>query len=256
MKHRTIISILAISIITAVVFVVRPVDRHRPTVVGIPAYSYPSTTTMWNQLALVEGEAIVVLNPANGPGAGVDPVYTEAVGALRAPGTPDETDIYGYVDTDYGRRSADEVLADVIRYVQWYRPEGIFLDQTPSQVETVAYLVDISAQIRQQGLKVAMNPGQPDFDVRLMDAADYIVNFEGPADAYEATRFPSWARERSSKFWHLVYRVPDAESMQQVLSSAAANGAKAVFVTDRDLPNPWDALPPYWHEEVDHVHTR
>ena len=255
MKRRTVFSILAISIIAAAVLVVRPANGHRPTVVGIPAYSYPATTPMWAQLTLVQGEAIVVLNPANGPGTSVDPVYTEALGALRAPGTGEETDVYGYVDTDYGRRSPDAVLADVVRYVEWYQPEGIFLDQTPSQVETVSYLTGISDQIRQRSLKVAMNPGQPDFDIRLVDAADYIVNFEGSADAYQATHFPSWARERSSKFWHLVYRVPDAESMQQVLRSAASNGARAVFVTDRDLPNPWDALPPYWHEEIDHVHA-
>lgn len=229
----------------------RPGDRL-PSVVGVPAYGYPAHTTMWNELALLGDRTIVVLNPASGPGTAVDPLYERVLAPLAS----GPQAIYGYVDTDYGRRPAIDVLADVDRYRAWYRPDGIFLDQVPSAVETVPYVTGLAAEMRVRGLQVALNPGQPEFDRRLVDAADYIVNFEGPADVYEATRFPEWAvaDERSPKFWHLVYEVPDARAMDAVLRRAGANGATAVFVTDRTMPNPWDALPPYWKDQIQRVH--
>jgi len=230
-------------------------DRGVPTVVGVPAYGYPSENAMWSQFASIEaGAVLVVLNPASGPGASVDTIYLDALDSVRAAETSIE--IYGYVDTDYGGRSVESVLADSAQYVEWYGTVGIFLDQTPSDPGSVAYLIDITEGLRQQGLQVAMNPGQPEFDLRLVDAVDFIVNFEGPVEQYEQTTFPGWVHEDRSKFWHLVYGVPDAPTMTAVLERAADNGANAVFVTDGLMPNPWSGLPPYWDDQVDHVLRR
>ncbi len=228
-------------------------DRGKPTVVGVPAYGYPSENAMWSQFASIEDDAVlVVLNPASGPGISVDTTYLDALDSVK--GT--EVEIYGYVDTDYGGRSTEAVLADAAQYVEWYETGGIFLDQTPADPGSVAYLMDIADGLRQQGLRVAMNPGQPQFDLRLVDAVDFIVNFEGPVEQYEQTTFPGWVHEDRSKFWHLVYDVPDATTMTALLDRAADNGANAVFVTDGIMPNPWSGLPPYWDDQVDHVFRR
>jgi hypothetical protein len=205
---------------------------------------------MWSELALVDaGPMLIVLNPASGPGTAVDPNYTAVLESLEGTGV----EVYGYVDTDYGRRPASAVLADADRYLEWYEPDGIFLDQTPSEPELLAYLAGIGDGLRQRGLRVAMNPGQPDFEPGLLDAADFIVNFEGPLQQYEQTSFPGWATENRSKMWHLVYDVPDASAMDAVLSRSAQTGANAIFVTDGVLPNPWDGLPPYWEVQISHV---
>ena len=205
---------------------------------------------MWSELALTSaGPILIILNPASGPGAAVDPNYTAALESLRST----SVDVYGYVDTDYGQRATSAVLADADKYVEWYQLRGIFLDQTPSDPESLLYLVGISDALRRRGLRVAMNPGQPQFELRLLEAADFIVNFEGPLAQYEQTSFPGWATSNRSKLWHLVYDVPDATAMSAVLSRSAANGANAIFVTDGVLPNPWTGLPPYWEDEIRHV---
>jgi hypothetical protein len=222
----------------------------RPTVVGVPAYGYPTQTRVWADISSVQGSTIVVLNPASGPGDSIDPVYVSALSAVEGP----TTQIFGYVDTDYGRRPLDAILAEADRYAQWYRPSGIFLDQTPSDGTLVPYLASIVTQLRSLGYQIAMNPGQPVLDRRMADLADYIVNFEGPMDQYIHTSFPRSALESPGKYWHLVYGVADAAGMESVLKRAGANGADVVFVTDRGMPNPWDGLPPYWDDEVGHVH--
>jgi hypothetical protein len=42
-----------------------------------------------------------------------------------------------------------------------------------------------------------------------------------------------------------VYGVPEDE-LASVVVLAHDRGASTVFVTDGDLPNPWDRLPPGW----------
>lgn len=228
-----------------------PERDRRPTMIGVPAYGYPTEAeTMWADLAALRGDTIVVLNPASGPGTAIDPIYVASLEPLRAAGTA----IYGYVDVDYGRRSAATVLSEAARYTRWYGPSGIFLDQVPSHPDQVDYLIGLADDLRAQGFRVALNPGQPEFDPILLAHADHIVNFEGSADQYAATRFPGWAANHPSAFWHLVYDVDGRDAMESALKRAARTGAATVFVTDRSMPNPWDGLPHYWEEQVDAVH--
>ena len=226
-------------------------ETHSPTIIGVPAYGYPPANRMWVGLAHRTERTVVVVNPASGPGTSVDPVYTRAIARVSRA----STEVYGYVDTNYGKRPTDEILADVDRYAQWYQPDGIFLDQTPTGASALAYLRTISTRLRARGLLVALNPGQPVMDPSLTEMADHVVNFEGSLDQYQRVRFPSWTKRIApNHFWHLVYGVEDAETMSAVVARAGEQGAGMVFVTDGTMPNPWTHLPTYWKNEADLVH--
>ena len=221
-----------------------------PAIIGVPAYGYPHAGSMWDGLAELDGGSIVIVNPDNGPGDSVDPTYERAMIPLRE----HRVTMYGYVDTAYGKRTVGEVIADAERFVEMYRTTGIFLDQIPGEADAVAYLGEISAALRRDHLQVAFNPGQPVIDRRLVPLADHIMNFEGDVDLYRRTEFPAWADEApAGLWWHLVYDVAGSDDLGAVLDRAAGLGAGVVFVTDGLMPNPWDHLPHYWHEELARV---
>ena len=220
---------------------------------AVPAYLYPAFGDMWRRFEQLPDDSIVILNPASGPGRSIDVNYTAALEPMRGR----RIEVYGYVDTDYGRRTIASLMADAASYTDWYQPSGIFLDQTPATADSLPYLTEVATRLRDDGLHVAFNPGQPDIDRRLVGLADIIVNFEGNLVQYRSARFPEWVlQEPAAKFWHLVYGVGDADTMTSVMRLAASNGAGATFVTDGVLPNPWDRLPTYWEQELELVRRR
>jgi hypothetical protein len=196
---------------------------------------------------------VVILDPDNGPGERPDPRYVASLSALAGTGVR----VFGYIDADYGRTPHARMAEEVRRYGEWYRPEGIFLDQTPGAAAASPNIVDAASVVRSEGLALAINPGQPDIDPADAELADHVVDFEGTLTAYESSRFGSWRqRHDAAKFWHLVYDVPDARSMRAVVSLATERHAGLVYVTDATMPNPWHRLPVYWDTELALVATR
>ena len=181
----TCILALASSVVTS-----RPLagtmTRADEVVALVPAYFYPTwwAGSPWDRLnaaaARIPIEAI--MNPASGPGTAVNPDYQVAVGQLHAAGGK----VIGYVPTGYGSRPADEILADVSDYVEWYGVDGIFLDEMGNQSGALDYAA-LYANIKGLaaragiGLHVVGNPGEPFADAEaFIAAADTLVLFEGP----------------------------------------------------------------------------
>lgn len=231
----------------------------------MPAYQYPSVGDLWSRVPAAAGQVrvSVILNPASGPGTVVDPTYTAVVSAARAAGAR----IYGYVDTDYARRPAAAVLADVQTFTQLYAIDGVFLDQMDNQGASLGYYQGLRTGIH--GIvggpllnKVIANPGTsvPESFVTGL-AADVFVTYENNAlsatEPYAANTPPAWVyaypRER---FCHIVYNVGDQAAMEQAVNLALARNVGMVFFTDGLLPNPYDHLPPYWDAEVAAVQGR
>ena len=212
---------------------------------GIPAYGYPGTG-VWENLIGLDAGALVIMDPADGPGRRIDARYRAAISTATREGLR----VLGYVTANYGRRSAAAMEDEVERYREWYRPSGIFLDQAPVSISSNAAIVAVVNRIRARGLSLAINPGQPDIDPEDAAIADHVVNFEGPQSTYRRTRFPNWVRDVSrAKFWHLIYEVADARTMRYVATMADRAHAGIAYITDGTMPNPWERLPPYWSEE-------
>ena len=222
-------------------------ERRAGQVLGIPAYGYPGTG-LWEQLVGLSTGAVLVLDPANGPGERLDPRYVSSVAAMKSHGAR----VFGYVDTDYGRRGADAMVDDIHRYGEWYQPEGIFFDQTPAAASANSAIVEASSRVRSADLAVAINPGQPDIDPADAELADHVVDFEGTLVTYRRTQFPPWRQQHDpAKFWHLVYDVSDAAAMRETVTLTRKRHAGLVYVTDATLPNPWGRLPIYWDTELE-----
>lgn len=211
----------------------------------VPAYFHPAVAAAdWRTLAGA-GRSVraVVLNAADGPGAVPE---RELSAAAAATGRP----LLGYVDTDYGTRPFDDVLADARRHRDWYPTVGVFLDRVPTGVDALPRYERLTTALRRLGPStVVFNHGawpHPGYAV----IADALVTFEGPYAAHARTVTPGWARSLPpERIWHLVYGTPE-RLLAAALDRAAEANAGTVFVTDRAGANPWSGLPPYFTAEA------
>ncbi|MGW7283821.1 spherulation-specific family 4 protein, partial [Streptomyces sp. NPDC054844] len=151
----------------------------------------------------------------------------------------------GYVDTDYGTRSAADVAEDARRHREWYAADGCFLDRVSSAAtELPAYRALVRGLRRQGSTTLVLNPGvhpAPGY-ARL---ADLVVTFEGSWSAYvSAFSRPDWTRRHPpERFCHLVYGVPEALAPLAVRTARERGAAVSGPVTG-EPPNPWARLTP------------
>jgi len=216
---------------------------------GIPVYADPDThPELWAGVARAPAGSVVIINPDSGAGQIRDARYAERVARAHAQGQV----VYGYVDTAYGGRRVELVVAEIERHRDWFGVDGIFFDQVPGAGFHLAHYRRLADLARTHGLDVAFNMGQANVDPRYAELADVLVVFEGPGAAHAAARFPDWMRDsaRRAQLWHLVFDVSDDDAMRAALARAAAGPCEVVFVTDGSGPNPWSRLPSYWEHEL------
>ena len=207
----------------------------------VPAYFHPAThPDEWTWLAERPAQIrMIVLNLANGPGAQPDAVVFPVLDRLRSAGVT----VAGYVDTNYGRRSAYDAVTDIGRHVDWYQVDGVFFDRAAVAAEDVGYYADLAARARDMGAhEVALNHGAHPIEA-YAEHADLLGTFEGPWSAYLELTVPRWVRSRpAGQFFHLLHSVP-AASFGDAIWLAARRNAGCAYVTDRGGVNPWDRLP-------------
>lgn len=207
----------------------------------VPAYFHPAVRPAhWQWLAEHAASVrLVILNVASGPGAGPQQPFLDVVGPLHRAGIG----VIGYVDTGYGRRDPQTVLAETGCYQDWYGVRGVCLDQVSADEEHLRYYARLADRIRVMGAEVVFfNHGVhpvPEY----AGHADLLGTFEGTWRAYRQLRPPPWTQLLPpSKFYHVVHSVPVAD-IPAAWHLAARRRAGAVYVTERGGANPYDSLP-------------
>ena len=111
--------LISVAALSAALLPVGEPDRGQS--MAVPAYFHPGP--YWTQMEQARPVLqLVVMNPANGPGAASDSQYVSAVRAAQATGIT----VVGYVHTSYAARSLSAVESDVNAYYRWYGVNGIF----------------------------------------------------------------------------------------------------------------------------------
>jgi hypothetical protein len=207
----------------------------------VPAYFHPATHPReWEWLARHPARIrLIILNLANGPGVQPDGACLPALDRVRATGIA----VCGYVDTDYGRRPADEALDDLRRHLDWYQVDGVFFDRAATGAGQLSHYAGLAGRARDAGARlVAFNHGAHPVEA-YADHADLLGTFEGSWSAYIELGVPRWVRSRpAGQFFHLLHTVP-AASMPDAWWLAGRRHAGCSYVTDRAGDNPWDGLP-------------
>jgi len=207
----------------------------------IPLYTYPGST--WTNVIAVENAnpgvpIVAIINPNSGPGGSMDPNYVSGILSLQAAGVV----VIGYVPTGYGSRSISEVESMVNDYKSWYPVTGIFFDEMSNVAGYEGYYSTLNAYANSLGLTYTVgNPG-----------ADTIPSYVGTVDTiviYENQGLPSLS---SLEGWHSDYGKGNfammaygVQSINQSYPSTASPHVGYIYITNAELPNPYDALPPY-----------
>lgn len=190
---------------------------------------------------------IMILDVA-GPGAGSSPdrKYQAAVKLAEAAGIT----IMGYSDTDYTRRPAAAVEADVRKYRAWYGVTSIFLDQVASGSGQLAYYRQLTAYIHSvnPGSAVMLNPGTYP-DQQYMSVGNIVLVFENTYASSADLQVPAWVyKYPAARFAYVIYATPGSQ-LVNAIGLAQKQHADYVYVTDGRGLQRYNSLPSYWSRE-------
>lgn len=212
---------------------------------AVPLYHYPGgDSTLWEHVLTPGAVDLVVVNVDSGPGARPDPVFTKALH-----GAPDN--VHGYVDTDYGRRSVNDIRADARRWREWYGVCSLFLDQVISGVDvgardrrdtgSLASLTGLIDALRRDGIRsIAGNPGTVPHP-RVLGLFDVTCVRETDMETHLATPIAPLPDVAPSRLWHLIYDCP-TDRVEEVVARSVELGAGLVGVSPDGLPHPWGSV--------------
>jgi hypothetical protein len=217
----------------------------------VPAYFYPVANGAWETLnrTALRVPLIAILNPNSGPGTSADNNYRQAISNLHSAGGR----VIAYIHTGYAARLLSDVKEDVDTYLAFYSVDGFFVDEMDNRnlVLSYAYYTDLYQYIKARNANylVVGNPGTTTREGYLA-GADMLVTFENNT-GYETYVPDRWTTNYpAGRFAHLPYAVSSAATMTNYVQLARARNVGFIFVTDDQLPNPWDRLPEYWEAEV------
>jgi hypothetical protein len=207
----------------------------------VPLYSYPSDAA-WTAIVKAKQahsavDVVAIVNPSSGPGAGVDGAFTSGIAKLVAAGIVP----IGYVSTSYTNRGETAVNADTDKWRTSYPAvQGIFFDEQSISAGDETFYVAVSAHAKTKGFTLTVgNPGTgvPD---SFLGSVDVMLSYES-AGTPKLTNLTRYAAHRDQ-----FGIIPYATAFDAAFVKAAAKSVRYVYLTDDDLPNPWDTLPSYF----------
>ena len=213
----------------------------------VPAYFYPGP--YWTRaIDSRPPPSIMILDiTSSGAGGRPDRNYQAAVRRAEAAGIT----VLGYASTDYARRPAASVRADIRHYKSWYDVSDIFLDEVSSDSGELSYYRGLAGYVhRRPGAIVMLNPGT--YPARgYMSVGNVVLVFEGSYASYVRLRVPGWAgRYPAARFAHAIYAVPAAR-VSAVIGLSRRRHAGYLYITGSAGANPYGTLPATWpHEDA------
>jgi hypothetical protein len=228
---------------------------------AVPMYQYPTIGTYWtdiNSAAASSHLPFELVDPANGPGTVVDPIYTSSI----ADNTTKNIRSIGYVDTSYQARSYQDAYNDIDQWYQMYPGvTGIFLDQIQEgSAADRCYIASLYNHVKNThpDALVVINPGTH-ISQAYEPYSDIFLNAENTYAAYSGgwtIQYPGWEDNAAytNRFWQIIHTTSSGQ-YANALSLTRANNAGFVFITDDTMPNPYDVTPSYWTTEKSDIAT-
>lgn len=213
----------------------------------VPAYFYASNKA-WADLAKVTQPTVIIANVSNGAGKVVDTQFVAVINAARTAGHR----VKGYVYTQYGGRSATQVLADMDAWSRLYGVNDYFIDEASALAKDLPYYRNLlqTALATITTRRFMLNPGAPpDRSYFDLVAGVEIVVYETVWSTYTtnpAFALPTWLDAVASQTWIMALNASAAE-MQAAAALARQRGFAGFFATDVSFVA---RLPTYWAQET------
>jgi len=214
----------------------------------IPLYTSPA----WGDWAAVAATkkahpsvpVLAVIDPANGPGTAALSDYMAGIAKLTAAGVK----VIGYVHTSYGKRAPSEIQVDIDRWHSLYTGvTGIFLDEMANTPGSEAMYKNATSYAKSHGFDYTIgNPGA-DGGASYLGSVDTMLIYESgglPSTSFLA----GWHTAHDRRNFGIIPYGITAVDPAFVRTAAATCGY--VFLSNDQLPNPWDTLPAYLDQLV------
>jgi hypothetical protein len=210
-----------------------------------PAYFYPPTG-LWDPL-IEQGTGLgyIVLNPNSGVDVKHEWRYDAPLAKARAAGHQ----IVGYIQTDYGTRSASEVIEEMELYREWYGVTSFFLDEADEDARSISLYKKMTDHVHAMGGIAILNFGYKP-DRGYINVGDILIVFEDSASVYKSYELPAWIDEYPARrFAEIIYGVTE-ENIDWVLKKTRESNVGYVWITDDHIStgSPYNTLPSYWKE--------
>jgi hypothetical protein len=177
-----------------------------------------------------------VVNPDDGVGRSQNGDYAQGIPALREAGVV----VLGYVDTSYAQREISQVEAEMDLFQSWYHVDGVFFDQAASQPGQEDYYSTLTRHALSHGMSLTVaNPGTraPSY----VGTAKLLVTYEHAGlPAFSSLSGLPGGRKNYAAIAYGVQAI-DASWLAE-----AERYLGYIYITDKGMPNPYDALPSYF----------
>ena len=210
----------------------------------VPMYKYPEKgNPFWETVIQSDLDMLVIVNPASGP-KDLSKNYQWAVGELRA----HQKDMIGYIATNYGEKSLEQMKAEVDKYYEIIPDiKGFFLDEFAHKSDKDVWKYkELHQYIKARNGLIVGNPGTSIRIPELYNYVDIAMTAEYPQDHYlsynwnKRTPFELDVNNKD-RIAHIIYDIKD---INMVLSNL--KNARWFYLTDDGGSNPYDTLPSFW----------
>lgn len=172
--------------------------------------------------------------------------------------------VLGYTDSNFGVRSLNEMLDDIESFTKWntlYSIDGIFIDKASHDLSLLEYYKEIYNYTHSKfgcTSKIFTNPGiildEQFFGDEKNRSTDTAVIFDDRFDKWDTFEVDGFIKNRSpSEFAVWIHTCPTEEYMYKAIRKAANDKIEYIYVTDRIMNNPFNALPTYFEKIVEYV---
>ena len=209
----------------------------------VPLYTDPSDSS-WDAIitaavAHPTVHVVAIVNPSDGPGSSKDSGYTSGIAALQAA----HIEVIGYIATGYGSHSIASMESEMDQWKAFYPTlQGIFFDEQSNSTSDVAHYQTLSQYAKSLGLNHTVgNPGT-DVPAAYIGAVDTMLIYESNG-VPSISSLAQWSSYAPSNFGVIPYAV---SSMNTTFVQQARQYVEYIYLTNDDLPNPWDSLTSYF----------
>ena len=188
----------------------------------------------------------LVANPSSGPGNSPNSDYVTAISAAQAAGIT----VLGYINTGNGSVAVSTASMQAGQWASFYGVTSIFYDNAATSQALLPYYTQMCAIAHATGGALAvLNHGAVP-DQGYASIGDILVVFESAQSAWSGFSAPGWfASYPASRFGVFVYDIPDQDTMTTIMGQVQGFGIGQAYLTDENLPNPYDTLPAWWAAE-------
>ena len=241
--RKIVVGVLALLVLVPLALLGGSIKASATSAEGIiiPLYTYPGST--WDSVVTVKNAhpsvpIVAVINPASGPGYSYDNNYATGITKLKSAGVT----VLGYVSTSYAGRSLSAVESDIDKYKSWYpNLGGIFFDEQSNVAGNEWFYSSANSYAKSQGFSFTVgNPGANTIPSYL-NTVDLVLVYESPGTP-DLSGYTSWMGYNKAHLGMIPFGVG---SYPGSWVQSAENTVGWLYVTNDNLPNPWDTVTPF-----------